>query len=388
MSEHSPLGASGAERWMECPGSYALLDALKLPTSDEADYAANGTAAHDALAFCTEHQRDAWELLGTKSLNGVEIDAEITNAIQPELDLRRELLLDASSSAVQLIEYKIAAPEVHKHFMGTVDWALIDGDTMELSDYKHGQGIVVEVEHNPQIMYYAFGLLLSPLAEHVKLCRLRIHQPRIAWQSEPQLWEASAAEILEWGNTVLVPAMLRAEIDKDLLPGHWCRFCPAKLVCPVLTGLFRAAAVANPQDIVNWSPEALALSYKHIEGVKHYTRALEAMAFTILRRGVLVPDLKLVHKKANRVWREGADIELSVRLGETAFSKPSLMGPAKVEKLGTEAKALVKEWAFTPTSDLTVALASDPRVGVTVDPLAKSFADALANIGGEDVDTK
>jgi hypothetical protein len=61
------------------------------------------------------------------------------------------------------------------------------------------------------------------------------------------------------------------------------------------------------------------------------------------------------------------------------------MGPAKVEKLGTEAKDMVKEWAFTPTSDLTVALASNPGVAVTVEPLAKSFADALANIGGEDV---
>lgn len=31
---HSPLGASSAERWMNCPGSVALLKDLKMETTD------------------------------------------------------------------------------------------------------------------------------------------------------------------------------------------------------------------------------------------------------------------------------------------------------------------------------------------------------------------
>ena len=38
MSTHSPLGASGAERWMNCPGSVNLIKSMVLPESDEEDY--------------------------------------------------------------------------------------------------------------------------------------------------------------------------------------------------------------------------------------------------------------------------------------------------------------------------------------------------------------
>ena len=49
-SGHSPLGASGAERWMECPGSTALLSQLDLGETDDPDYRVDGTTAHAGAA--------------------------------------------------------------------------------------------------------------------------------------------------------------------------------------------------------------------------------------------------------------------------------------------------------------------------------------------------
>src|ERR1700737_4068962 len=45
LPEHSPLGASSAERWMNCSGSVALIAALKTggaPEEAEPDYRTDG----------------------------------------------------------------------------------------------------------------------------------------------------------------------------------------------------------------------------------------------------------------------------------------------------------------------------------------------------------
>ena len=44
MTAHSNLGASSAKRWMNCPGSNALIE--HAPPEQPSKYAAEGTAAH------------------------------------------------------------------------------------------------------------------------------------------------------------------------------------------------------------------------------------------------------------------------------------------------------------------------------------------------------
>ena len=64
LPAHSPLGASGAERWMNCAGSVTLIKQLALredmEPSDEADWTKEGLAAHDASAFALVEGLDAW----------------------------------------------------------------------------------------------------------------------------------------------------------------------------------------------------------------------------------------------------------------------------------------------------------------------------------------
>ena len=83
---HSPLGFSGAERYMNCPGSVALIASLP-PEAGEGDpeYRARGTAAHAAAAWCLREGRDAWEASG-QAWEGVKLDADDLEAIQVYLD--------------------------------------------------------------------------------------------------------------------------------------------------------------------------------------------------------------------------------------------------------------------------------------------------------------
>lgn len=383
LPAHSKLGASSAERWMNCPGSVALLKNLKLPETDEPDYRAEGTCAHEVAADCLKTDGDAWEYQHSFTKVGVPDDELVghTEAVQVYLDKMRPLL---KGKILFGVEERFHRPEVHKDFFGTIDLWFIDHEEslLDVTDYKHGIGIVVEVEGNPQIMYYAYSKLLTHPG--VRRVRMRIVQPRGFHPAGPiREWEISAEDLCEWAERELVPAMIRAEIDKELDAGDWCRFCPAKLVCPLLTGLFGAAMKADLEHIVNIGNEALGRGYQHVKGVKFYIKALEEEVHRRLTAGDDVEGTKLVAQRANRVYKSGAEVVLKARLGDAAYTEPELKSPAEIEKLGSDAKELIKEWAYTPLTGTAVALTSDKRPAIRVRTAAEAFGPAIAKLHEE-----
>lgn len=375
---HSPLGASSAERWMNCPGSIALLKLVGiLIESDEPEYRADGTAAHEAAALCLRTGMDAWEIAGQKFFDR-ELDMAALSAVQLYLDTVRAL----APGRPLIVEYSISSP-IHPLFYGTVDCAIEDGATLYVNDYKHGEGLAVDVEFNPQVMYYGYGLLEArPSIERIVF---RIIQPRSFHPSGPvREWSCSADYLRSWAADVLVPAMLRTELDDTLDAGPWCRFCPAKLVCPLLTGLFGAASKANSKDLVNLDDAALGLAYQYSAAVKFYLKALEGETFARLNAGREVPNTKLVYQKTNRVWKKGAEARFKDEFGAEAFTAPEFRSPADMESIGEKAKNLVHEWAYQPQAGLTVALASDKKPGIKMKTSTQAFAGAVANLGAND----
>lgn len=394
---HSPLGASGAERWINCPGSVALLRNLTLPESDAPDYRTEGTAAHALAAHTIQHPlREAWEQIGNKfgdEGHEHEVDAGMAEAVQVYADFARPLMAKADEAGTRvMIEYPVSSP-CHKDFYGTADLAIIipGGDfhgqeNLWLADYKHGEGIQVDVENNPQLMYYAYGVLQE--FTEVDKVYLHIVQPRGFHMDGPiRVWETTAKHIREWVATVLVPAMERTEFDNTLDPGSWCRFCPAKLVCPVLNGLFRAACVANPAAVMQVTDASLGRSYEYVQAVKFYLKAMEEEVYRRLNTGKYNGGVvKLVNKKANRVWKPEAPALFKSKFPAECMEKPELKSPAEMEKIGPDAKKLVREYAYTPQTGTTVALLDDPRPAVKVQTAAETFAPALAMLNAADDD--
>jgi hypothetical protein len=372
LPAHSPLGGSAAERFLNCFGSTQLIASLGLGASDDSEYAAEGTRAHEVGAKCLEKRVDAWELMDDK------VSAEMTEAVQVYLDTVRPLMVKAAGVR---IERKFHRPDLHKDYYGTADLALYfaEDKTLDITDYKHGIGIVVEVDENPQLMYYAYGLLdVYPGVEWVKL---RIVQPRgFHPAGRVREWQCSVDHLRSWAAATLLPAMQRAEFDNQLSAGEWCRFCPAKLVCPLMTGLFGAAATHDPQRIVDTSDAALGRQYQHTKAVKFYLKALEDEIKKRLELGRDVEDCKLVAAKANRVWKDGAEEIVKARIGAEAYTVPELKSVAEIEKISTDAKALVKEWAYVPSRGTSVALASDKRPAITVRTAADAFGTAIEKL--------
>lgn len=396
---HSPLGASGAERWLNCPGSIALLQLIDAKDdSDDPDYRILGTQAHELAAKCLLDGTDTWEhadelrtILAKPDdvADGVQATCE---AVQLYLDTVRGIIRDEKEEGEEhwaaggggdpswltpqvFVEYPISSP-VHKDFYGTLDNGIIAGDTAYINDYKHGAGIAVDVEGNPQVRYYGWGLVQD--RPEVRRVVYRIIQPR-GYHPDGRVreWEESADDLRAWVRDELVPAMLATEVDRGLDAGPWCRFCPAKLVCPLLTGLFKAAALANPQDVRTLSDDTLGREYRYLQAVDFYKKALQDEAMARLSAGKDVAGIKLVHKKADRVWKPGAEVLLKEHFADEIYTEPKLKSPAQIEAIGAKAKALVHEYAYTPESGLTVALDSDKRVGVKVKTLAETFKAAI-----------
>ena len=171
--------------------------------------------------------------------------------------------------------------------------------------------------------------------------------------------------------------MERAEIDTELNPGQWCRFCPAKLFCPLLTALFGAAAKADPNLIPNFGQQRIGLEYAQLEAVNFYTKALKDEVYRRNMLGNTVPNTKLVLKKANRVWDGTAEELAKERFGAEALKKPEVKSPAELEKLSAAAKTFVKEHAYMPQTGLTVAYENDPKPAVKVEKAADIFAHLI-----------
>jgi hypothetical protein len=373
---HSPLGASGAERWMNCAGSVTLINAVKVE-DDQADWTKEGLAAHDAAAYALTEDVDAWELVGQTFL-GVTMTPELANPLQIYLDHARSL----DCGEERWVEFPISSP-VHPQFYGRLDLAAAEPDLLHIIDLKFGQGIMVEIEHNAQTMYYAFGFIdgierqLGKTMIGDRKVRLTVVQPRGFHPGGPvRSFDTTVSEIKAWVHGVLVPAMLATEYDGTLRPGDWCRFCPARLVCPALTSLFKAAALAKASDFVDTSDATLGENYALVEAVKHYIKALEAEAFARRMRGREIPHTKLVQKKANRVYKEGAAQLAASKFGDRAFTQPELKSPAELEKL-PDAGDWVKEFTYTPDNGLTLALDTDSRREVVTKDPTQRFAAAV-----------
>jgi hypothetical protein len=367
---HSPAGGSSAKRVISCPGSVGLIASLPFSGVDEeSDDASRGTAAHAAAAVCLEKGQDAWEVIAD-SFGGVRLDPDDAVAIQVYLDEIR------SRGHVGRVEEPFAAPELHRWMYGTIDHHFIGDAHLDIDDYKHGVGVVVEAEGNEQAMYYA-ALVISKYPE-VRTVRIGIHQPR-AYHPDgaTRYWETTAEHIMQWVHETLLPRMREAESGAgEFAPGEHCRFCPAKLYCQAALDKFEDV-VAAPLEMAEVSDEQLGEMWAGVAVARMMIKAISGEVERRMKDGRKIDGAKWVRQKADRIWRDDAEQTLARALGKVIYSAPKLLSPAQVEKLPGGAD-LVKEYAFKPETGTVIAPVADKRKEVAYEAPSAAFAHLAA----------
>ena len=386
MAGHSKLGASSTHRWMKCPGSVALIERLgERPDDEGSEHAARGTVAHYVAAECLAKDQDAWEYGGfTQTVDGhkITLDGDDTTAIQVYLDDARKRDPEGQCGT-RLIEHAFHCPDVDPDFYGTADLVDIGPEWLEVTDYKHGAGVVVEVERNTQLMQYAAGTIMSLALEDATIperVRLRIVQPRAFHPNGPiRVWETTTPEIMRWVEEEWKPAAARTKAgDAPLVSGDHCRFCPLKdaLKCPELVAAVERVKAVKDEPLTAMEEWRIGALLADCEVVKIFEKALRDEAFNRLQKGKQVDGWKLADKRADRVWKPGAEPQLIAALGDAAWAPRVLVSPAQAEKLPGGGD-LVKRLAFKPDNGVTIAKVTDARQGRAARTAKQVFAGLL-----------
>lgn len=204
---HHPLSPSAATRWMNCPGSVALLRTV--PPRPSGPAAIEGTAAHALRERL---------LLGTIE---PDPDCPTTQLLMPGVARLRAL---REAGALMLIEHRVKLDPWIPGGYGTADAVVYHRDKLLVNDLKFGLG-VVDAEANDQLIIYALGCLTPK----VRYITLEIDAPR----ARSSKWTTTRAELVARGAQIHAAALATESPEAPRLPGsRQCKWCDAAHVCP------------------------------------------------------------------------------------------------------------------------------------------------------------
>lgn len=382
---HATLGASSAHRWMACPGSVELT--RDIPDRDT-DYSREGTAAHELAELCLSKDVAAALYQGTE-LHGFEVDADMVAGVQLFLDTVKARVGHNgqmwSERRVDLAALNPPAP-----MFGTLDAQALAGRRLSIIDLKYGRGVIVEVENNPQLFYYALGALLAlPPGTAVDEVEIVVVQPRASHEDgQVRSQVVPVEDLLGFADKLMERARATQQPDAPLVVGDHCRFCPAIGRCPahlshavaVAQVEFDAVAEPVPPDPRLLTPDQLADLLPKLDVLEKWLTGVRAAAFDLAAHGTPIRGRKLVAKRANRKWtneKEVVSYLSDLGLTDDDIHDKTVRSVAQIEKvIGRD--ALPEDLITKESSGVVLVPESDKRPAVALHP-----GDDFAALTGE-----
>ena len=357
MAQHSSIvGGSTAKRVINCPGSVALV--AQMPPKPSSVYADTGTLLHNVIADVLDGKATAQDFLGAVHAD-VTLDQDlIDNKLLPALAALNEI--DPDRQMEFETEVVVGFGDLLPGVFGSADIVGRIGDTAYIVDWKFGDGVAVDVEENPQLMFYAAAAMRTPVAqwafEGATKVELVIVQPPYVkrWETTPR-----RIQLFEKELTQAVKAAQRP--DAPLAQGDWCRWCAGKAICPIMTGAADRAMVAALKSVDVADVSDYLKMADQLEG---WIKEVRALAMQTLEAGLPVPGYKLVPKRAMRQWMdEGKALDAMCDLGLDVkeLTETKLLSPAQAEKVLKKHKlALPADHVVAVSSGNTLAPEDDP----------------------------
>lgn len=403
-SGHSPIGASKSKQWMACPGSRRMQAGIPNKSSE---YAQEGTQAHYLHELCLRGGQDASEYVGTTIAMPCgdgdpvifEVTGDMAEAVQLSLDMIREDMAAHPGGELQ-IEKSFHLEQLHPLLWGSCDAVYGEAfGTLYVYDYKHGAGVAVDVEENPQLMFYALGACHN---EDYGDVVLTIVQPRAAHPDGPiRRWTTTQKALEAWGRDVLGPAAHETDQPDALLrAGDHCRFCLAQHKCPELRAtacqvaafddeLFDdqflpvspAAQITLPAP-ADLTPDQLSKVLDFADVIESWISAVKAHAYEEAMSGRAVPGWKVVAgRKGNRAWADPEGLLGKLhKYRQEIYERPKIKSVAQMEKAikaaGDDPTIVLKDLVVRPDGKPTLVREADKRPALCVNAV-NAFDDFL-----------
>jgi hypothetical protein len=281
---------------------------------------------------------------------------KVALAALDEIDPNKEMEIEA--------ETRVGFGDLLPGVFGSTDLIGRIGKRAIVLDWKFGDGVAVDVEENPQLMFYAAASMRTPEAswafEGATEIECIIVQP-------PQIkrWVTTPERIAKFELELVQAVKMAKKPDAPLKTGDHCRWCAAKPVCPQMTGAVDRALQSSIQAI---DAPMLGAYLANADMLEDWIKDLRALAHQILDSGASVPGYKLVAKRGTRQWTKEDDVVHWLDgkgLEPNEIYSKELLSPAQMEKVLKKRKlTLPDDLVVSVSTGTTLAVESDPRPAV------------------------
>lgn len=229
MSEkHALLSASSSYRWLACPPSALACAGVQERASP---YARQGTDAHSLCEYKVSKALglDVKDPIGDLEYFDAEMDCcsdEYCNFVMEQYAQAKRLCPDPLIMLEEHLDFSEWVPGG----FGTGDCVIVADSELHIIDYKHGLGILVESEGNPQLRCYALGAIYAYDGIYdIRTVKMSIFQPR---RDNVSTAAMGKAELLKWAESILAPtAQLAINGGGAYSAGEHCQFCKIRATC-------------------------------------------------------------------------------------------------------------------------------------------------------------
>ena len=301
---------------------------------------------------------------------------EMESTSETYLEYVKGIMLACEIAPAVLIEKRVDFSRYVPEGFGTADCLILAGDTLHVIDYKHGKGVVVDADHNPQMMLYALGAMdeLS-LLYRFNTVHMVIVQPRVNNISE---FTMTADELREWGESVVKPKAEAAISGKgEFEAGDWCRFCRAKQQCKTR---YESNDSLYPELSERHDPRLITLDelgeyLKRGRDMAAWLEDMKEYALSESLAGAEVPGWKAVEGRGSRAFTdtdEAVDTLIKNGIDESVLYERRVLTLAQMEKaVGKKAFGeIVGNLVVKTPGKPTLVEESDKRPKITNQPTA------------------
>lgn len=384
---HALLSASSAHRWLACTAAPHFEENFPDGTST---YAEEGTLAH---SICELYARKKFTVMTARKFNAELKKLQAQPLYQEEMLRTAEAYVEYLTEKAMCytamphvaMEVKVDLTEYIPDGFGTCDNIMVGGDTLHITDYKHGKGVPVSAVGNPQMRLYALGALRlyrAVYGDQIKKVSMGICQPRLSdTASEDAL---TVEELLAWGESIKPIAKEAFDGPGNFCPGDHCRFCKGKVQCRARAAHFAGFSEFIGADIEGRMTEADHMAREQAdgadlppilsnaevadllvqaEGLAAWYKDLQDYATGALLAGDEIPGWKLVEGRSNRTF---TDVDEAIQALLNAGYEEAMIYDRKPKTL-TELEKMLGKKTF---GELLSGYVTKPKGKPTLAPLA------------------
>lgn len=323
--KHAILSPSAAHRWLHCTPAPRVEAEFPETTSE---YAEEGRLAH---SVCELAAKKKFTVMNNRTHNSrlkrlkadPKWDDEMLSTAATYVEHLTEHAMRFEHAPYVALEVQVDITDYAPEAFGTCDCVMIGGDELIITDYKHGKGVPVSAQDNPQMLLYALGALklYRPIyGDMIRRVSTYIDQPRLGSYDGASM---TVEELLAWGESIKPKAAAAFMGTGEFAPGEWCRFCRAKAKCRARANqntaledfkdcipLGRSIPMQAEYDATGFKPsncltdEEIGALLVRAEGLVAWYNDLKEYALAACLNGKTIPGWKAVEGRSTRAWTD------------------------------------------------------------------------------------